>query len=458
MSSIDRGTEDVVGRGNGGLSGEDPTSLHHLIPALRAQMASVETEISGLRGDDTNDLVDRVLLGMETANEELRTAEEEIQTQRRQLDDLVRAHLNRKWQHERLLGMVPTPVVVTDPNGTIRSVNAAAAALLNSGVARLLRKPLQAFVAPEDRRELRTDLRNCVSGLSQLRRVVTLTTRHGEHRAELLATATDDLVSRTEVTWLIMAPSIAERAMPMSEKRAALVLGLSELTLVPVQAAEEQEVLGQIARICQTVMGPSSSVTVTIGDPANPHVLSSTDGLAQLVDGAEIAADEGPCRTAWATSTLVRSDDLPNDSRWPVLAQHLDGVDVRTALAYPVQIGDDLIGAVNVYNADLSRQGESEEALEVLATATAAVLHELDVKAQLQSLSDNLRIALDSRAVIEQAKGVLMAQQGCTADEAFQHLADLSMRRNEKLRSIAVRIVQTARQGDRPGSGDGRSR
>lgn len=424
------------------MQDESSAVLEELIPALQEHMTSLRKEIRTLRWADSaaeEDLYERFLAHMEAAHQELRTAEEEVLTQQRQLQALLEEHRNRQRLHERLIAMLPLPVVTTDDNGMIRGVNPAAAALLDAPVDRLVHKPIQALVSRSEREGLLGDLRDCAVSQGQLRRVVTLTTDQGTRPAELIGTTTSE-AGRAEVTCLILTRTSA----PALDLRGPLVLALTELALIPVHAEEEHEVLSRVARICQSLMGPGASVTVSVGDPNNPKALASTDRIAQQVDGAQVAAGEGPCQSAWLTKSLVRSVDLVRDPRWPSLSHYLQGEEARTVIALPVQVGDELFGVVGVYNVDIEHEPQYVEAIAILPTAIAAVLHELGVRAELQSLSDNLRIALDNRAVIEQAKGVLMGQHRYSADEAFHELTERSMHRNEKLRVVAREVVRAA--------------
>lgn len=87
-------------------------------------------------------------------------------------------------------------------------------------------------------------------------------------------------------------------------------------------------------------------------------------------------------------------------------------------------------------------------AVELLAEVLGAVLHEHRVRQELGSTTAQLEAALASRAVIDQAKGVVMSQRGCTEDEAFQHLVDLSSRQHVKLREVAAGIVSGTGRAD----------
>ena len=77
----------------------------------------------------------------------------------------------------------------------------------------------------------------------------------------------------------------------------------------------------------------------------------------------------------------------------------------------------------------------------ILAQTLGGVLHEVELMNQLVALEADMRRALDSRSVIDQAKGIVMASRGIGPDAAWQHLLDLSSRRERKVRDVAAAIV-----------------
>jgi AmiR/NasT family two-component response regulator len=107
------------------------------------------------------------------------------------------------------------------------------------------------------------------------------------------------------------------------------------------------------------------------------------------------------------------------------------------------------IGALNIYSTHPAAFASTEslsaglEAAEVIAVAVANA----DAHWQLGEQARNMRVAMDSRAVIEQAKGVLMAQRKVDAEQAFEILREASQRYNRKLRDIALGIVESTRAG-----------
>jgi AmiR/NasT family two-component response regulator len=84
------------------------------------------------------------------------------------------------------------------------------------------------------------------------------------------------------------------------------------------------------------------------------------------------------------------------------------------------------------------------QAAELVASTVGTVMQEVSMRSELETVVSQLQTALESRATIDQAKGIVMARYGCDADEAFRILARLSSNANVKLREIAQRLVEEA--------------
>ena len=180
-------------------------------------------------------------------------------------------------------------------------------------------------------------------------------------------------------------------------------------------------------------------VSIATGSPLEPEVLGSSSELAQHVDGAQLAAGEGPSATAYETSTLVEAADMASDDRWPRLRERAPA-DLG-AVAVPLTYAGPPAGVLTVYCPPSFLDAGFVEPCELFAATVSAVVYELAAKAELASVAEGLERAMASRAVIEQAKGIIMAAKGCDADEAFAHLVELSSTQHVKLREIAHRIV-----------------
>jgi PAS domain-containing protein len=431
--------------------GGEEVGMDQNLVDFEGSVAALSDFIVGVRHGRHEVPADALFAELETANEELRVATEELQTQQDEVEALTATLTSRQWRHERLLALLPEAVVSTDVAGSIRSANAAAANLLGVGVDWLLRRSIQGLVVAEDRPEVRSALSGGVLGGETFRCSARM--QAGGHEAvavELVGTVHDDgAARRPEVLWLLRRQQSPRRHPGPGDAR-ALARALAELTGLPLLSQERHTVIAKAAHICQTALGNGVEVSIAIGRPCHPVAVATTSALAQRIDGAQIQADEGPCDTAFETRHTVISADLSADHRWPKLAQALEGLSPTGAVALPLEHHGQIVGSLNVYGApkpEMSIIG----GLDLLASAIGAILAEFAIRHELASTAEHLRFALTSRSTIDQAKGVIMAQRRCSADDAFAVLKAMSQDSNIKLRDVAADLVQRTQSGvERP--------
>jgi transcriptional regulator with GAF, ATPase, and Fis domain len=324
--------------------------------------------------------------------------------------------------------------------------------VLRVRVDQLLGKPLLVFVDPTEHGALRCQLGGAVRDGMDFRRVVTLRPVRAEPvNVELQATVSQDLPGGpVEVTWLIL--TAGDTAGPSGEDvRHGLANALVELSRVPLHDRDLKHVLVEAARICAGALGEEASVSITLGPTTNPEMVATSQKTAQMVDGAQMLADEGPCVDAWRTASEIWSQDLHSDERWQRLAGHLAGTNVGGAVALPFGIGEKPVGTLNIYR-DAGREvGPGlAEAAHLLSGALAALVYEMETRAELETLAEQLSTALKSRATIDLAKGIVMARRGCGPDEAFAHLVRISSTTNTKVRQVAADMVAMTQGEPRP--------
>jgi hypothetical protein len=212
-------------------------------------------------------------------------------------------------------------------------------------------------------------------------------------------------------------------------------LAVSELQLRPALAR-----LAEL--VCQAVPG-ADAASIVLGPPADPQLLASSSTLAQTADGAQFAADGGPTFDAWSTRRPATADGGTEAFR----ARPGEPA-VRSCLAVPLTAGASPapIGVLTIY-AESARALEPDATLPAVAPYVARAESLVVDGTRLTNLTrtlDQMHEALSSRAVIDQAKGVLMQSRGLSAEAAFQHLRSLSNTRNRKVRDLAEEIVATA--------------
>ncbi|MHB8293417.1 MAG: GAF and ANTAR domain-containing protein [Acidimicrobiales bacterium] len=169
-----------------------------------------------------------------------------------------------------------------------------------------------------------------------------------------------------------------------------------------------------------------------------------TDEESPEIDKAQYATGNGPCLDAWRYGRVVRIDDMNLASNYPEFARTARDHNVLSTLSLPLRAGSASMGALNLYaRAPSAFSAEDQAVAEDLAAAAAAVLANASAYWNAFELGENLAEAMRSRAVIEQAKGILMARSPeLDADGAFDLLRRASQRENIKLRDVARRIVE----------------
>ncbi|MEY2477894.1 MAG: hypothetical protein QOG87_3209 [Actinomycetota bacterium] len=219
------------------------------------------------------------------------------------------------------------------------------------------------------------------------------------------------------------------------------------------------QALDQLAHLaCRAVPG-CDMVGITLFDGETPITAIHTHPEPPKIDQAQYDAGRGPCLDAMRLGQVNRIDDTATDTTWPEFARAALDLGVRSTLGLPMRVGERSVGGFNMYSstAEAFRGEAADVAALFAAQASLAVAGSLAYWHQ-RSLVQHLEEALKNRPVIEQAKGMIMAREGVTADEAFDVLRRASQRQNRKLRDIAVEIVERAlaRSGTDSGSnGDG---
>lgn len=183
--------------------------------------------------------------------------------------------------------------------------------------------------------------------------------------------------------------------------------------------------------------------------------VAASDERFGHLEELQIRHGEGPCIEAYDSKTLVGAEDLTSDGRWPDFSQAATARRVRAILASPLPFRQDAVGVVAVMS-EQTRPWSPEGELALLAfTDLAALLIASMMMGEQQSvLSRQLQEALDSRQIIEQAKGVLIGTQQISAREAFDQLRSQARSQRRKLTAVSSEVVRAASGEGAAGTGD----
>jgi GAF domain-containing protein len=218
---------------------------------------------------------------------------------------------------------------------------------------------------------------------------------------------------------------------------------LRELSRVVLVDRGIDEVLDEVTGIARRGIPGAESTSITLIRGDRGFTAAHAGEMALAADELQYQEDAGPCLEAGRGGVILRVDDMRNETRWPNYAPRVLETGVRSSLSIPLPFQDVSIGALNNYSTEpaaFATPASLEAALEVAEVVAIAVAN-ARAHAELGEQARHMRTAMESRAVIEQAKGVLMAQRHIDADQAFEVLRDASQRYNRKLRDIAAGIV-----------------
>jgi len=200
-------------------------------------------------------------------------------------------------------------------------------------------------------------------------------------------------------------------------------------------------------------IGGDISAAVTVSRAGRPLTVASSDAYAAQFDEVQYGFNDGPCLTAMRSGQPVLIADLAGDQRFTQYRPRALALGVRSSLSIPLDGGADAIGALNLYSRRSHAFGAVEQAEGRRFADEASRALNLAVRfAHNVEITDQLRTALTSRAVIDQGIGIIMGQNRCDAEEAFAMLRSASQHRNVKLRTVAAEIV-TAVSHKLPGLG-----
>lgn len=225
----------------------------------------------------------------------------------------------------------------------------------------------------------------------------------------------------------------------------ALTDAYGELAGLLVGEESVQTTLNRVADLAVRLVPGCDVGAVTVRQDGGFTTETSTDALAVAIDEEQYRTGEGPCLDAIRQSRTFRVDRCSAEERWPRFCAHAREHGIESFLAVPISVRGETIGALNLYSRDPDGfTNVDADVMRLFSGAAGKALANAQVYRSALRLVDQLQDALDSRAVIEQAKGILMVRERISADAAFALLAATSQRSNRKLREVAQQVVDSA--------------
>ena len=225
--------------------------------------------------------------------------------------------------------------------------------------------------------------------------------------------------------------------------------GLDALTQFLVGDTTMSQTLQRIIDLSAEAVRPAAytGLTMLVDDKVTTSVFSDPD--APEIDQAQYEAGTGPCLDAFRHNKIYEITSTERDATWPEFSRAALDHGIRSTLSMPLAVGRSALGALNFYSETENGFAEPDrKAAESFATQAAVVLANAQAYWDARAFGENMEEAMRSRATIEQAKGILMAQSQVSPDEAFELLKMASQRENRKLRDVAQGLVNRHSGGE----------
>jgi len=188
---------------------------------------------------------------------------------------------------------------------------------------------------------------------------------------------------------------------------------------------------------------PEVSLTLIEGERAWTAATSGPEALH--LDQRQYDLGSGPCLDAARYGETIKLTIDGSDQPYPEFRQAAQWGGVSHTMSIGLSTGDQVMGAMNIYNSTgRPFSDDSDRVARAIAVCVGIVLANVERYRQTAARAAQLEVALQSRAPIEQAKGILMTRHRCTSEEAFKMLIRLSQEQNVKLRVIAQNLVDQA--------------
>jgi GAF domain-containing protein len=218
----------------------------------------------------------------------------------------------------------------------------------------------------------------------------------------------------------------------------------AELGRINFRETDLAAALAKVADLAKGTISGADEVSITLVGAGGAHTAAYTGERAMTVDEWQYQQGHGPCLAAAAANITVTVPDMAGESRWPAWVDRAIDAGVHSCLSIGLPLRECVSGAVNVYAGKPHAFDDDAVVLAETFGGYAAVAMANAHLYNSATLADQAHAAMDSRAVIEQAKGIIMAERRCTADEAFAILAKVSEYSGRALGDVAAVLVASA--------------
>ncbi|MGO4679357.1 GAF and ANTAR domain-containing protein [Microbacterium sp. 2MCAF23] len=202
------------------------------------------------------------------------------------------------------------------------------------------------------------------------------------------------------------------------------------------------ELLHTLVSECTAIVDAQAGGLMLLDAVGDLQVVASTTESAELVEVLQLAAGVGPCLDCFATGQQVSVPDVAATDRWPAFTQEALRRGFHSAHAIPMRLRGDTIGTMNLFGESVGALSDRDAAAaQALADVATIGILQQRISAHAQVVAEQLQRALDSRVLIEQAKGAIAQTNGTSMDESFAVLRRYAREHNLTLHALAEAIT-----------------
>ena len=227
-------------------------------------------------------------------------------------------------------------------------------------------------------------------------------------------------------------------------REAMLVRALVELADTLVADFDVVELLTLLTDRCVEVLDVGAAGLMLTSVDGELRVMASSSDAMRVLELFELQAHEGPCLDCFSTGQAVVNNDVEAArDRWPRFAAEASVAGFKVVHALPMRLRGTVLGALNLFHVEPGDMPPADlDAAQALADVATIALLQHRAALEAQVLNEQLSSALNSRIVIEQAKGMLAERQGLDIDRAFAAMRNHARNHNERLADVARSVVE----------------
>ncbi|MET9262946.1 GAF and ANTAR domain-containing protein [Amycolatopsis sp. NPDC004079] len=245
-----------------------------------------------------------------------------------------------------------------------------------------------------------------------------------------------------------MSDGFAGTVTPSSEND--LLRAFVDMADTLVDEYDVADMLHRLAKYCVALLGASAAGLLLADQRGGLEVVASSDESSRMLELLQLQTEQGPCLDAYHSGEPVVVEDLvAQAARWPGFVPEATSAGIRSVHAMPMRLRRQVIGTLNLFGRGRSPlTGSALSVARALADiATIGILQERAIR-RGELLTEQLQHALNSRVVIEQAKGVLAHAGGLEMEVAFDRLRAYSRGHNQRLSEVAEAVARNELRPD----------